>query len=131
MAFPMIAAPLIKGKIMTFVDGENITSRYQSMKRNGWTPLPNVVHRENVFVWAPNSSFFLRGLDQLRVTYYTSIVSGDQQKINEVNEFIRKQSFALDEKSVTEYANHLTPFVVTKEKPEKSRYIDIKIAIDV
>jgi uncharacterized LabA/DUF88 family protein len=115
-----------------FVDGENLTMRYQSLLKIGRQPQPTVVHRPDIFLW--NSTFGSDGVadintDILRVNYYTSAV-GDDVLIEDIRGQIASQTYC---GSGNYYGScQLYPRVYKKLKQSaKSRLVDINIAVDV
>jgi uncharacterized LabA/DUF88 family protein len=120
-------------KSIVFIDGENLTIRYQGMVGEGRVPHASVVHRADVFVW--NTQFALGegipGIDTdiLRVNYYTS-AAGDEQTIADVRDEIASHRYG-------HYGDcygwcQLYPRVYKKEnRSRKSRLVDINVTIDV
>jgi uncharacterized LabA/DUF88 family protein len=120
-------------KSILFVDGENLTIGFQSMiDEQGRTPLPQVVHRRDVFVW--NRQFNGEGIagintDILRVNYYTS-AHGDDPTVNAVREEIASNRYNVHGDFYGSCQLH--PRVYKKEaRSRKSRLVDINITIDV
>ena len=125
MAFP---------RSILFVDGENLTMRFQEMVAAGRTPHDSVVHRPDTFVWHPrimrNYEGELQGV--ARVCYYTSVV-GDDQRVVEVKQEIAGMEFV----SVLSgpdgaISGRIVPIVFKKSaKSKKTRNVDIQVVIDV
>jgi uncharacterized LabA/DUF88 family protein len=113
-----------------FVDGENLTIRYQALLKEGRVAKPSVVHIPDVYVWQPDlSSSGIIGTDVLRINYYTSLV-GDDGLLAETEARIAGQR----------YRGHgdlykgcqIYPRVYKKPaRSNKSRLVDINITIDV
>lgn len=118
-------------RAMLFVDGENLTLRFQATKLPGRVRHKNVIHEPDCYVWLPdltcNDRFPLFNL--VRVHYYTTII-GDEVRVNEVKgelANIRYRSYD-DNRG----RHQLVPFVFKKPtKSEKTRNIDIQIVIDI
>lgn len=119
---------------MVFVDGENLSLRYQSMVKNGWTPIPGAVtHEKDVLVWVPHSLHI--GLHVvLRATYYTYI-QGSQEHLGKTCDRIKALSFNNYRPVEPSYfgylPSNLTPCVFTKTKGRKAKGVDIQIAVDM
>jgi hypothetical protein len=77
-------------KSIAFIDGENITMRYQALVEAGRVPRPDVVHVPDVFVWYPQIGRPVINTDIIRISYYTSMV-GDSEAVNEMSERIASQ----------------------------------------
>jgi hypothetical protein len=80
---------------MLFVDGENITMRYQETLNSGREPREGVKHLPDTYVWigyVTHGPYF--GLPNVvRVHYYTS-VTGDHDKIEETRQSLSTLAFA-------------------------------------
>lgn len=117
-------------RIMVFVDGENLVFRYQSMLRRGYVPRDdNLLHLPDVCVWHSSFTQLAQQHEILRVTYYTYAV-GDDARLKEVRETIRRQIFGKHMASLL--PNSLTPCVFKKSTREQSgKGVDIKLAVDL
>ena len=60
-----------------FVDGENLTMRFQDMVNAGFTPHEEVLHTPDVFVWHREFTRYHQLQRVIRVCYYTSLVGDD------------------------------------------------------
>ncbi len=112
---------------MVFVDGENLTLRAQEFaKQNGVELVVGPFYMRDVFVWMPQFERatvgqydnFPSGLvspHAIRAYYYTS-VTGDEPKLQEVNEALRKLAFE--------------PKVFKKSANRKSKGVDISLTKD-
>src|SRR6266850_4503851 len=69
----------VSRRMMVFVDGENLTMRFQDMVRKGRTPRPEVKLIPDVFVWQPQTIVETFRLEIVRVTYYSYAVGTDEQ----------------------------------------------------
>ena len=123
---------------LIFVDGENLTIRYQEMLRTGRVPAPDNIHIPDCFVWNQ------RVLDDhfwnlKRVSYYTSVV-GDDSRVREVREKIASVIFSCNTGIVshnfgtgfTTRVGQIVPFVRKKSsRSRKESICDIAITVDV
>lgn len=116
----------MEGRTLVFVDGENLVFRYQAMKKSGLQPQPNIKHREDCFVWQPE---LISGIlvETMRVFYYTS-VSGDQNKIAEVEKEIAQTQYAYTTIRAKSAAQLIPRVFKKEEKSRKSRHVDIHIS---
>jgi uncharacterized LabA/DUF88 family protein len=116
-------------RILAFIDGENLTARYQQMLKDGFAPLENVVHVPDSFVWAPTLTTW-SSMDLIRTTYYTSVV-GDDDKVAMVTRTIGTTKFTCSASGYQGNAQ-LIPRVHKKSaKSNKTKVVDVDIAIDV
>src|SRR4051812_22553375 len=76
-------------RVMAFIDGENLTARYEDMQKEGATkrtagqdqtlPWP-VTHEPGRFVWSEASVFgFHDDIDLVRAQYYTMFSGGNDE----------------------------------------------------
>ena len=135
MNFPQSNEPLPSlGRMMVFVDGENLVARYQEMKKEGWTPKESVVHDPNVFVWGPGT--IQPGLNIIiRATYYTYAV-GSAEVILEKSEKIKALRFNQRPSSqsfhvMNELVNTMYPKVFQKIKNKQAKGVDIQMTVDI
>ena len=121
-------------KSILFIDGENLTLRFQAMERDGRTRQPTVSHIPDVFVW--NQSFGGYGIpgvdtDILRVNYYSS-ATGDVPCIDSIKESISKHSYSTTVMQDYYGSCQLLPRVFKKDnQSRKSRLVDISLTIDI
>lgn len=115
-----------------FIDGENLSLRYQAMVASGLVPRKDVVHEPDVFVWhdklVRNSNYELRKV--VRVCYYTSVV-GDEQQVIEIKRKLSQIWFSTiaDDGGIS---GQIVPVVFKKpSKSQKTRNVDIQIVIDI
>ena len=124
---------------LIFVDGENLTLRYQEMIRAGRVPAPGNVHIQDCFVW--NQRVLDDNLWNLkRVSYYTS-VSGSDEYVRQVREQIAAVRFnsrtgvvgaRMGGASYTTRDGQIVPFVRKKSsRSRKESICDIAITVDV
>ena len=116
-------------KSIAFVDGENLTLRYQALIREGRQPKPGTAHIPDVFVWQPNISRLVINTDIIRISYYTSMV-GDDDALAATKKSIASNYYSMAGDFYGPCQLH--PRVYKKlNKSTKSRLVDINIAIDV
>ena len=139
---------------LIFVDGENLSMRYQEMIKAGrtpapahggpfpgrrWarsprrTPAPDNLVIENCFVW--NNRILQDHQWKIkRLSYYTSVI-GDDDKVNEVRQQISSTVFTCFRgmgASKMPQTGQLVPFVSKKSsRSRKESVCDIAIAVDV
>ena len=116
-------------RAIIFVDGENLTFRYQDMATNGsFTPEQYVVHEPNVFAWTP-AVFSRMSVQPIRVNYYTAAV-GDPSKLEGFANAIAKQRVPTN--GIGLGYIELTPYVKPKDSQgRKTRVVDIAITKDL
>jgi uncharacterized LabA/DUF88 family protein len=111
-----------------FVDGENLTLRYQAMLAAGSVPRKGVIHTQDVFVWHEKIDVDLRKV--IRVCYYTSIVGDEPQVVD-----IKKQLSQIQFTTIADdggISGQIVPVVFKKpSKSQKTRNVDIQIVIDI
>ena len=115
-----------------FVDGENLTLRYQAMLAAGHVPQKGVIHASDVFVWhekiVRNNYYDLRKV--IRVCYYASIV-GDEPQVVDIKRQLSQILFTTvaDDGGIS---GQIVPVVFKKpSKSQKTRNVDIQIVIDI
>ena len=115
---------------IVFVDGENLTMRYQALAAAGRKPLPSVSHIQDICVWTSDfQSKRVIDTDVLRVNYYTSVV-GDDGEVCRIKDSLANLPYL----GIYDYYGRcqLYPRVYKKpKKSNKSRLVDINITIDV
>ena len=130
--------PLQLDDTLVFIDGENLTLRYQEMLKAGRKPAIGNIHVQDAFVW--NQSVLDSHFWNLnRVSYYTS-VAGDELKLREVRKLIGGTAFTCKTGIVTTVlrsapstrTGQIVPFVRKKSaRSRKESICDIQIAVDV
>jgi len=115
---------------MMFIDGKNISLRYQDILKKGGKPFNKVVAIKDTFVWIPQGSAYPNTMisghsayDILRAYYYTYFtdddVAGLKSKINNVPVWSGKEQLTL------------TPVVFKKSKNEhKAKGDDIALTVE-
>jgi hypothetical protein len=116
---------------MMFIDGENLTFRYQAMVKEGRKPKETVFHIPDVCVWDKHFTHMggIIRTDVVRASYYTSMC-GDDDALGEARKRISELG---GRPSGDLYGGfQLVPHVYKKPaKSQKSRLVDINIVIDV
>lgn len=121
------------GRMMVFIDGENLVARYQSMVGSGRRPLDYVRHRKDTYVWS-----FLSVEPKLnvvsRATYYTYAI-GSADLIDEIAAEIQAQNFQQysipGEHFTSRLLQTLYPRVFSKPKNRSGKGVDIQMTVDV
>jgi uncharacterized LabA/DUF88 family protein len=115
-----------------FVDGENLTMRFQDMVTSGRTPNRGVIHTPDISVWHPrfmrNHDYELRKV--VRTCYYTSVV-GDEPRVADTKRQLSSIQFTTiaDDGGIT---GQIVPIVFKKPtRSQKTRNVDIQVVIDV
>jgi uncharacterized LabA/DUF88 family protein len=112
-----------------FVDGENLTARFQAMLEAGRQPEAHVERESDWFVWSASMTRFAP-IHFIRVIYYTSVV-GDDDAIQAANRRIADTRFKCVVGAVA-YEAQLIPRVFKKAaKTHRTRLVDINITVDV
>ena len=133
MASEHVSLPSL-GRMMVFVDGENLVFRYQAMLEEGREPRGEVNHEKNTYVWQPNT--VRPGLNHvIRAWYYTYAV-GDDIKASEITEKIKSLNYSQysDPRAsiVTgKLLRNLYPKVFRKTRGKKAKGVDIQLTIDI
>lgn len=113
---------------MFFIDGENLTFRYQNMLSEGRVPAPGIIHEPDIFIWHPALTL-QSALNVNRVSYYTSM-KASLENIESMKDKIGSIFYKHGALGITESAQ-ICPFIFKKEKQkDKTRKVDIQIVID-
>ena len=119
-------------RAILFVDGENLTMRYQEMVASGRNPRDGVAHKPDTYVWSGKLTHDpYAGLPNLvRVHYYTSVV-GDSALIEATQCEMAAITFASPGPD-RRHVGQLVPLVFKKDKKsKKARNVDLQIIVDV
>jgi uncharacterized LabA/DUF88 family protein len=128
---------------MAFIDGKNLTARYESMVKDGRRPKTqperiwserkfNIDHEPGVFLWYPLSLGKLRATT-LRAHYYTTFI-GSEDNLDALSERISKCIAAeMNPVGPGEIATtNLVPCVFLKTaRSTKTKSVDINLCVDV
>jgi uncharacterized LabA/DUF88 family protein len=123
------------GRMMMFIDGENLVNRFQDMLNDQRKPRNEVVYEKDVYVWHPKTTFYI-GLNHIiRSTYYTYAL-GDEDRQKEVNKKIKEFSFVQYSDPNARYVssrllNNLYPKVFRKVRGKKAKGVDIQLTVDI
>jgi uncharacterized LabA/DUF88 family protein len=117
-------------RMMAFVDGENLTMRFQGMLDKMMEPSSGTKHEPDTYVWHP-SALVVNSVDIVRVSYYTYVV-GDDNRLKEVNRIIRNLTWGTGHYGDTNPPQgNLFPRIFKKEqKTAKRKGVDISITVD-
>lgn len=118
-------------RLMGFIDGENLTMRYQNMVLKGKIPLAGNVHVPDVFVWNSTATSIEAYSEILRMTYYTYAV-GDDIHIKEWADRLKEMTFTY-RLNVGEPSQRGFMYPKIFKKPQrtaKRKGVDISIAVD-
>nr|WP_314623751.1 NYN domain-containing protein [uncultured Noviherbaspirillum sp.] len=132
MHLPQYPLPAL-GKMMVFIDGENLVTRYEDMVGQKWEPNEEKIqHRKDVFVW--DSTSLVSNLHTiLRATYYT-YVQGSPEAVADVEATIKSFTFHNYSPPGARFGhlpNRLTPCVFSKPKGRKAKGVDIQLTVDI
>jgi uncharacterized LabA/DUF88 family protein len=114
-------------RVMLFIDGDNLLARFQSLLREGRTPLESVTHVPDRILWSvTDENVPLQfNFDIIRATYYVS-VAGDGPALNEVSAALRKMPVCRSTNRA-----RLFPRVFRKDVGTmKAKAIDTQLAVD-
>jgi uncharacterized LabA/DUF88 family protein len=112
-------------KSMIFVDGENLTYRFQAMVKDGKTPRAAVEYQPDTFVWT-NGIVRHSAWHLIRVSYYTSVV-GDEPKVRSVEEQLKAIQY-----NYSGGSGFINPHVFKKQKRgDKTKSVDINLVTDI
>ena len=121
------------GRMMAFIDGENMVARYQAMIEAGRTPQAKVKHARDTYVWLPSVVWPALNV-VLRATYYTYVV-GSEEAVLATSEQIRSMVFnqysVVGQAAPSRLINTLTPRVFSKPKNRSGKGVDIQMTVDI
>lgn len=130
------------GRVMAFIDGENLLARFEAMKKDGLMQrdisapgdrLHPITYEPGKFVWSPHTVSNLYMGDVLeRVTYYTTMTGADDA-LEELNASIgRCQTREIPYFSSGQHQLRVLPKVFKKQvRKTKTKSVDISICVDV
>ena len=130
------------GRVMAFVDGENLLARFEAMRSNGanprshspeHNPMQPIVYEPKKFVWSPYTvTGLFRGDILERVTYYTTL-SGDTDALEGLNDAIGKcKTLEQPFNNSGQHSLRVLPKVFKKQaRSTKTKSVDISICVDV
>lgn len=110
---------------MIFVDGENLTYRFQAMMAEGKTAKEHVQHQADTYVWG-NDVVRYSAWALLRVSYYTSAF-GDDPKIRAIEEELKAIKYIYQGGF-----GFINPHVFKKQRRgDKTKSVDINLVTDL
>lgn len=116
---------MMKSRAIIFVDGENLTFRFQAMVKAGRKPNSLIQHEENTFVWIPAVVCY-SGWLLTRVSYYTSVV-GDDSRLRQLAERLASIRY-----NYSAGFGFLNPHIFKKQKRgDKTKSVDINLVTDL
>lgn len=121
-------------KLVAFVDGENLTTRYQKILSEGRIASPKTIHEIDTYVWHPGAIVEIAARME-KVFYYTTVV-GDSVKVRCVEEGINSLIFNMQSLSTYNLSEPvqgtLYPKVYKKpRKSQKTAAVDINMVLDM
>lgn len=116
------------GRMMVFVDGENLVFRYQELEKTEMMPHVDVKHEKDIFVWHPETiSPDLNII--IRVNYYTYL-TGNKEKQDEIEAKMKNLTFR--QASYVQSPNNIQPIIFNKlKKQRKTKGVDIQMTVDI
>ena len=116
-------------KAFMFIDGENLTFRYQDSLGAGSRPKDTRAHHlKDIYVWHPDMAV-VAPMTLSRVNYYTSVV-GDDRALRAAQERIAQIPFVASNYGIRS-TGQVVPHVFKKERSSrKTRIVDINICVD-
>ena len=125
------------GRMMVFVDGENLVLRFQAMLNEGRKIREdaNIKHEKDIYVWSPY--FTVKpGLNQVIRAYYYTYAFGDEARLRHIKDQIKSmQSGQYQEhgahSAIGKLINQLYPIVFKKERGKKAKGVDIQLTVDI
>jgi uncharacterized LabA/DUF88 family protein len=120
-------------RAILFVDGENLTMRFQAMLRAGARPKKSIEHRKDVYVW---SEYLTRSpmwtLQKIVRTYYYTSVAGDEPAAEEVRNLLAEIKFSSRGEDGGIDDQRIVAIVFLKSSQDlKTRKVDIRIVIEI
>jgi uncharacterized LabA/DUF88 family protein len=118
-------------RTMVFIDGENLTLRYQNMLAAQRTPTPQTIHKQDVYAWNPSVLQVFPNLEILRITYYTYAVGTEEQIDIWANELKQNSHTYRADRNDFAFQVFLNPRIFKKrQRSAKRKGVDISIAVD-
>ena len=132
MDYPAMPLPPM-GRMMAFIDGENLVARFQAMRDSGRTPTNEVMHRPDVYAWSLGTIDPWLNVVQ-RATYYT-YTTGDPDQVQAVGLELQALKFAQHQRPgppvFLQLGNNLYPRVFSKQKSRSGKGVDIQMTVDI
>jgi uncharacterized LabA/DUF88 family protein len=125
------------GRMMVFVDGENLVHRYEAMLGDDRLERETTKRKKGIYVWNDIMNIDQYGHLITRTSYYTSC-TGDEDFIigikNDISAFYLEahQHSPLEPPGGVRVHNGVKPVVIRKtQKNRSSKGVDIQITIDI
>lgn len=130
-------------KVMAFIDGENLTARFEAMVRDGKAPrtdsvIPHTVvvqHLQGLLAWHPHTIKEMYLGDTLERAYYYTTFSGAEQELEQFSATIGQCDVAEPVRSDIDMPGRpirLIPRVFKKSaRRTKTKSVDISLCVDV
>lgn len=121
------------GRMMVFVDGENLVCRYQAMLGEARVPDDRVVHEEDTLVWLPHSVRCDANV-VVRATYYTYCTGADERvvAVNKQLKSCKFRQYGVPGVHLGPMIENLTPAVFWKpSRKAKRKGVDIQMTVDI
>lgn len=121
------------GRMMAFIDGENIVARFEATKAAGRVPYQRVRHKKDVYAWVEHAIDPALNV-VLRATYYTYTTGGVEsveQVATEIQSLVFRQYDVIEQQFAQRLGNFLHPQVFAKTKNRSGKGVDIQMTIDV
>jgi hypothetical protein len=134
---------VVVAKVMAFIDGENLTARFEAMVKEGMKPrtesvIPHsqlVKHLPGLLAWHAHSVREMYLGDVLERAYYYTTFSGAEEDLEDFSATIGQCSVWEPPRSDSEAPHHpirLIPKVFKKSaRRTKTKSVDISICVDV
>lgn len=117
-------------RIMAFVDGNYLLSRFEKLQANGRQPNSNVYWVRKEYVWH-SSTFDPAPYAAIRTTYYRDAMRSSRLQ-EEVAARIHELKFSVGPGGASSYPNFLTPHILGDNgRRNKDSHVGIQIAVDV
>lgn len=131
------------GRVMAFIDGENLTARFEAMLKDGLPPYDSthltnvgvVKHLPGKFAWSPHT---IKGLilgDVLERVYYYTTFSGAEQELDEFSATVgecKAWDFPRSDLDEVLHRIRLIPRVFKKSvRKTKTKSVDISLCAEV
>ena len=121
------------GRMMAFIDGENLVARFQAMRDSGLEIQDGLKYRQDVYVWNYGSIYSQLNV-VLRATYYTYCF-GDNETIHEAARELKSLEFSqyapIGSVGGVRLLKNLYPKVFSKQKTRSGKGVDIQMTVDV
>jgi uncharacterized LabA/DUF88 family protein len=127
---------------MAFIDGENLTVRFEAMVKEGRKPHTQgsrhvtwpIQYEPGLFVWHPKTIFGLQGGDLVRVHYYSTFSGGADQLESFRQQVASRTAYEFVDSgdSIVKRAIPLIPRIFHKTaRNTRTKSVDINLCVDV